>query len=254
MDKINIKTGFQSGFSLAEVLAALTIGAMILVAVLSIYNRAEKSAEAIERTFARRRLPAEVLQRIAEDLDGIISEAKSTQITVKNKFDSHGYQMARLEILKTIYGDDKKPQVFDKIIWQSSYDYDSEIEGLVLYRSHSGMALEDKLLDEEKENWERELFVPVCEGVTFFKIEVPRGDEFVDSWSTSTLPKGIVVTISFAEPFKTLSNTLDVPEEEKALRSIAIDKSRKIEFKIASIKSDKEPDKKELDDENTDSK
>jgi prepilin-type N-terminal cleavage/methylation domain-containing protein len=38
----------HKGFSLAEVLAALTIGAMILVTVLGIYSRAESSAAAIQ--------------------------------------------------------------------------------------------------------------------------------------------------------------------------------------------------------------
>ena len=224
------------GFSLAEVLAALTIGAMVLVAVLGIYSRAESSAAAIVRRLDSSRLPSEVLQRIAEDLDGIVAvssdtKASDTRITIENKFDK-GYSTARLKILKTIYTKDggNKPQAFEEIIWQTSYDYDSDANGLILYRSRSGIALEDKLLDEQKEDWEKELFVPVCSGVTFFRIQVPRGESFYDKWTSDSLPGGIVVTISFAEPFKTLAGTLDVPDAKKITRTIAIDRTRKIRF------------------------
>ncbi len=215
------------GFSLAEVLAALTIGAMVLVSVLSIYSRAERSAAAITRRLDSSRVPCEVLQRIAEDLDGIIASGSDTKVTVENKFDNL-YPTARLTILKTIYDRRNRKQTFERIVWQTNYDYDAN--SLVLYRSHSGIALEDKLLDEQKEDWERELFVPICPGVTFFKIEVPVGEDFQDKWTSSSLPPGIVVTISFAQPFKTLAGTLDVPDVEKITRTIAIDRTRKIKF------------------------
>jgi hypothetical protein len=226
-------------FSLAEVLAALTIGAMVLVAVLSIYSRAETSAGAITRKLDSSRLPCEVLQRITEDIDRIIASGSDSKVTVENKFDNL-YPTAQLIVLKTIYDKSNKPQTFEKIIWQSSYDYDSDAGGLVLYRSHSGIGPEDKLLDENKESWERELFVPICTGVTFFKIQVPMGEDFQDKWTSSSLPHGIVVTISFAEPFKTLTGTLDVPDAEKFTRTIAMDKTRKIKFAFAKKEDEKE--------------
>ncbi len=221
----------RPGFSLAEVITALTIGAMVLVAVLGIYGRAERSAAAVTRKLDSSRLPSEVLQRIAEDLDGIISTGPDTKITIYNKFD-HGFPTARLTITKTFYNSRNQEQIFEKIIWQSYYDFESGIDGLVLYRSHSGIALEDKLLDKDKGDWERELFVPICGGVTFFKVRVPRGETFLDRWTSSSLPGGIEVTISSAEPFKTVSGTLDVPDEEKITRTIAIDRTRKIRFAV----------------------
>ena len=126
------------------------------------------------------------------------------------------------------------------IVWQSGYDYASAAEGLVLYRSHSGIALEDKLLDEKKDDWERELFVPICTGVTFFRIQVPRGEDYVDTWPSGSPPPGIAVTISFAEPYKAVDGTLDVPDEEKITRTIAIDRTRKINFTIAPKEYDEE--------------
>ncbi len=217
----------QRGFSLAEVLAALTIGAMVLIAVLGIYSRAGRSAAAITHKLDSSRLPSEVLQRIAEDLDRIIASGSDTKVTIENKLDNL-YPTARLTILKNYYDKGNKPQTLEEIIWQTSYDYDTD--SLVLYRSHSGVGLEDKLLDERRESWEKGYpFVPICDGVTFFKIQVPRGEELSDRWSGSP-PRGIVVTISFAEPFKTVAGDLDVPDEEKITRTIAVDRTRKIRF------------------------
>ncbi len=235
-DKYNIKKAFGAsrvrlGFSLAEVITALTIGAMVLVAVLGIYGRAERSAAAVTRKLDSSRLPSEVLQRIAEDLDGIISTGSGTKITIENKFDN-GLPTARLTITKIFYNSRNQEQTFEKIIWQSNYDFESSVDGLVLYRSHSGIALEDKLLDKNKDDWERELFVPICAGVTFFRVRVPRGETFLNRWMASSLPPGIEVTISSAEPFKTVGGTLDVPDEEKIIRTIAIDRSRKIRVTI----------------------
>ncbi|MDD5326254.1 MAG: prepilin-type N-terminal cleavage/methylation domain-containing protein [Phycisphaerae bacterium] len=227
----------KSAFSLAEVLVAMTISAMVLVAVLTIYSRAESSAAAITRKLDSSRLPSEVLQRIAEDLDTIVAASADTKVTVENKFEN-GFSTARLTILRNLYNDKDEKQTFEKIIWQTSYNND--VNSLVLYRSHSGIASEDKLLDEQKEDWERELFVPVCSGVTFFKIQVSVGENFQESWTGNELPKGVVVTISFAEPFKTLAGVLDVPEEEKITRNIAVDRTREIKFILAKKEENKE--------------
>ena len=228
----------NTAFTLAEVLSALTIGSMVLVAVLGIYSRAERTAAAITRRLDNAQLPSEVLQRIAEDLDGIVGSNSDTKIVVRNRLDNL-YPSARLEITKTIYGRGKKPVTFEKIIWQSNYDYASWVEGLVLYRSHSGMTVEDKLLDGPRQDREKEYsFVPICEGVTFFKIQVPRGEDFLDQWNHSSLPKGITVTISFAEGFKAVDGTFDVPDEQKITRTIAVDRSRKINFKIVKKEYD----------------
>lgn len=227
----------QFGFSLAEVLAALTIAAMVLVAVLGIYSRAETSAAAITRKLDESRLPSEVLQRIAEDLDRMVTPGSDTRITVENKI-VKGYPTARLTILNTIYDSKDKKQAFEEIIWQSSFDNDAN--GLVLYRSHTGIALEDKLLDEQRKSWEKAFsFVPICTGVTFFRVQVPVNEDFLYKWTSDSLPRGIVVTISFAEPFKTLTGTWDVPDVGKIMRTVAIDRTRKIRFIFEKKESDK---------------
>ncbi|HUU16423.1 MAG TPA: hypothetical protein VMW72_04680 [Sedimentisphaerales bacterium] len=242
--KDNMKKAFGTsraplGFSLAEVLTALMIGSMVLVAVLGIYSRAERSAAAVTRKLDSLRLPSEILQRIAEDLDGIMSEGSGTKITVENKI-KNGFRTARLTVTRTITDSRNNEQTLKKIIWQSNYDYESDIGGLALYRSHSGIELEDKLLDKNKEDWERELFVPICTGITFFQIRVPRGETFVDRWAADSLPPGVEVAISFAEPFKKVDGTLDVPDEEKITRTMAVDRTRKIRFAIGKKEFDED--------------
>ncbi len=224
------------GFSLAEVLAALTIGAMISVAVLGIYRRAENSAASVIRRLDSSRVPGEVLQRIAEDLDSVVSAGSNARITIENKFVNVTGAIlvpgARLTMTRTFQDGRDTEQIFEEITWQSSYDFDSPNGGLVLYRSHRGLAPEDKVLDKDKYDWERELFVPICSGVTFFKIEALTGQNTLDKWS-GTPPSGVVATISFAEPYKKVDGTYDVLDGEKITRTIALDRSRKITFEIA---------------------
>jgi prepilin-type N-terminal cleavage/methylation domain-containing protein len=224
------------GFSLAEVLAALTIGAMISVAVLGIYRRAENSTASVIRRLDSSRVPDEVLQRIAEDLDNIVSAGSNAKITIENKFVNVAGAIlvpgARLTMTRTYQDARDTEQIFEEITWQSSYDFDSPNGGLVLYRNHRGLAPEDKVLDKDKYDWERELFVPICSGVTFFKIEALTGQNALEKWN-GTAPNGIVATISFAEPYKKVDGTYDVLDEQKITRTIALDRSRKIKFEIA---------------------
>lgn len=221
------------GFSLAEVLAALTIGAMVTVAVLGIYHRAENSAAAVTRRLDSSRLPGEILQRIAEDLDNIISSSSDAKITIENKFENVASIMlvpaAKLTITRMIRDSRDREQKFEEIIWQSSYDFESATNSLILYRSSGGLNMEDKVLEKNKDDFERELFVPICSGITFFKISALAGKDPVERWN-GTPPRGIVVTISFAEPYKKVDGTFDVPDEEKFTRTIAIDRTRKIRF------------------------
>jgi hypothetical protein len=231
---------YASGFSLAEVLASVTIGALILVAMLFIYHRADASAASISRNIEESRMPSEILQRIAEDLDRITIFGSNTRITIANKFEE-GCPTARMIIRKSFKDKKGVHKEFEEIVWQTNYDYEGDANGLVLYRKHSGIALEDKLLDEKRGDHEKSYpFVPICGGITYFSIQVPKGEEMLNRWPGTTLPRGIVVTISFAEPFETLEGTLDVPEEEKISRTIAVDRTRKVGFKLVKAGEEEE--------------
>lgn len=229
------------GFSLAEVLAVLVVVSMVLVAVLAVYSRAERAAAAVTRKFDAFQVPSEVLQRIAEDLDRVISPGSEVKMIISNKI-SDGLQSAKMTILRTVVDSKGKQRTLEEIIWQTGYDFETDTEGMVLYRGHSGIMLEDKLLDDQRSDWEKGYpLVPVCSGVTYFRIVVPQGEKVPDKdkWSSDSLPKCIKVTISFAEPVETLLGSYEVPEGQRVTRTIAIDRTRPIRFVIAPIEEEK---------------
>ena len=224
--------GLAAGLSLAEVLAALVIGSMVLIALLGIYNRAERATAAVNRKLDSSRLPGEILQRIAEDIDKLISPGSETRITIENKV-KNGYPAAKMAIVRTIKDSKNKDVTLEEIIWQGHYDIESDMDGLVLYRGHSGITSEDKVLDDQRAEWEKGYpMVPICSGVTLFEIVVPSGENLLEKWTSETLPKGVRVSISFTEPMKTPDGDYEVMDEYKTTRTIAVDRTRTINFKL----------------------
>jgi hypothetical protein len=212
---------------------------MIILAAFSLYTRLNNVSAAVIGRLERGQLPREILQLIAEDLDRIISDTKDTKINFQNKIERNGLQSARIEIIKTIYNKENRPVIFEQIIWQTSLDLIGSPKGMVLYRRHNGIALEDKMLDEPKQDFEKQLFIPVCGGVTFFSIqtgnfqtETDGQSALIDRWSADSLPANIIVTISFADPVEVSPGQWQVPDTEKITRIIALDRTRKIPFTI----------------------
>jgi hypothetical protein len=204
---------------------------MVLLAVLVLYNRGQSGSASVINKLESNRLPREVFQRISEDLDRVAGGGQGVQIDIINKLQD-GLSAAKLEIFKPINDAKDQQQTLEKIVWQSSTDPETGL--LTLYRSHSGIAMEDTLLDSQKEPWRRELFVPICSGITFFKIEVPKdGNETpLDRW-TEGVPPAIRITMSFSKPYKTVSGTFDVPEDGKLIRTIAVDRTRRPAFAVS---------------------
>ncbi len=220
----------KTAFTLVEVLSALTIVALMFVALFTIYARINNITTAINERLEKNTLGQEILQRIAEDLDRFGLSKKNTTINFQNKLEN-GHQVAQLTMESRLYADKKqKRATFEKVVWQSSYE--PETNSFVLYRAHSGINYEDKLLQAQQTETDRELFVPLCSGVTYFRITALQGRRVLNKWlgTSGKLPPAIVITISFAEPFKSPTGGLDVPEEEKITRTIAIDRTRKITF------------------------
>jgi hypothetical protein len=219
-----------SGFSLGEMLAALVIGALILTAILTVYARANRAAEAVLRKIDSPALAAEVFQCLAEDLARVLGNDREFTIQIRNGVD-HGFARAELILRRTMRDSKNEEQTFEEITWRGGYDYDGPSPALVIYRAHEGVDVEDKLLDPKRATWESNYpLVPICRGVTFFRIEVPRGDNFADQWEDPTLPRGIRVTLSFAQPYETVRGTWDVPEDDKIVRTIAINVTRAVKF------------------------
>lgn len=239
---------FYRGYSLGEMLASMVIGAMVLTAILGVYGRANRAADAVLEKIDAPAQAREVLQLIARDLDRVM-ETEDVEVQIKNGFDN-GFPSAEL-VLRRTYKDSKaEKKVLEEITWRSGYDYDSAAPGLVLYRSYEGIGLEDALLDSKREDWESNYpFVPVCGGVTLFTIEAPKGEGILRVWPAGAPPTGITVTLSFAEPYERARGQLDVPEEEKVSRTMTINRMRPIKFSLASEEGQDDRSKADTEDQ-----
>ena len=223
----------QAGFSLGELLAVVIIGSMILVAILTIYGRANNAADAVLRKIDGPAWTSEVLQLIAEDLGRTLSVDDVT-VQIRNGFDN-GFQRAELVLRRTYHDSENKEQTLDLITWRAGYDHEGRTPGLVVYRSYEGVAQEDKLFDDNREEGEKfSPFVPVCRGVTFFQIQACKGEELVDQWPASPPPPGVKITISFGTPHERVRGGFDVDEQDKISRTVVIDPMRKITFALAA--------------------
>ena len=234
----------RPGISLPEVLLTVVIGAMVLTAVLTIHSRIQQTAGAIMNQLDDMLLPSEILQLIAEDLDRCVDTKQGLSIKVEAPKYERGYSVSQLVIRKqinTVRNRRPEEEVLEEIVWQGAVDLDTG--RIVLYRRHHGMLQEDRLLGQQRTEFEirNPPFVPVCGGLTQFLIRVRQGDTWVDQWQGTALPTGLQVTISFAEPHETPSGELEVLEEDKIVRTIAIDRTRTIRLDTGGPKESEVP-------------
>ena len=225
-------------FTLIETIIVLSIATMIMMATLTIYGRVKTAAASMNRALNKNVLATEILQRIAEDLDRLASPGLDTKITIRKKPDSSGYDLVRMVIENKIVDKDNKPQIFERVIWQTDYDFYED--AIILYRLHGGLALEDRVTagsaHDEPQELDEELFIPLCSGITFFSIDVLIGDNLQGQWTANSLPKAITAGISFAEPVENFEGEFEILETEIVTRTIAIDRTRKINYRF--IKKD----------------
>ena len=234
----------------------VTISAAIMVAVLNIYTRAQATAASINAKLDSQMLPNEIVQRIAEDLDRLTSPGLETTIAVANKTISD-LNVSQLIITTKFYGKGNPPKshVFEEVIWQS--DYDPETDSIILYRLHGGINIEDKVVNKElldKPISEREQFIPITSGITFFEIVTAHGDSEFRAWSQTNLPRALRLRISFAEPVEDMDGNFAVAEEEMVTRTVAIDRTRMIRYKFVrqDFKVDEPEDPNAIDDSTED--
>ena len=115
------------------------------------------------------------------------------------------------------------------------YDSGGDTPGLVIYRSREGKGRDDRLLEDQREDWEKSYpLVPICRGVTLFQIQACKGEELVDKWPLSTAPAGVKVTIAFGNSKEIGGDAGDVPEEDKISRTFAVNGCEKIKFVMDS--------------------
>jgi hypothetical protein len=232
------------GFSLGEMVVTVVIGGMILAVILGIYGRANQTAGAVLAKIEGPALVSEVLQLIADDVDRTFG-ADDVFVQIRNGPDN-GFARAELVLRRVYHDKDNKEQVLEEITWRAAYDSESVTPGLILYRSREGAGQEDKLLEDQREDWERNVpFVPVCRGATFFRIQACKGEELLDTWPLSAAPAGVKITISFAEPYQTARGTWEVPDEEKISRTFVVNAMRKIKFAMNSSEDPNQVDSNE---------
>lgn len=235
------KARTHKGFTLLEITTVMVISSMVVITALSIFHRVQKTSVKINDKLEVQDVSTEILQRIAQDLDTLAVPGADTTVTINNKI-VNGYNKSQLIIENKIYDKTNKPQVYERIVWQA--DYDEQWDCLNLYRSHSGLNLEDRMLDAalaEKQNAGTALFIPVCFGMTFFQIVVPQQERApLTKWTGKTLPPAVRVSISFEEETENLDGTFEVLEEDITTRNIAVDRTRKIRFQF--VEKDFTPD------------
>ncbi len=227
-----IKCRFElRGFTLAEALAALAIAAMIMATAIGIYTGIKRAEAAINKRLEGGFLAMEVIQRITEDIDRLALPSYDVTVAIKNKIEPGGYKSAQMIIESKIYDKDNKLQVFEKIVWQSHPDPDTN--SLIIYRAHSGYTLEDKMLDEPREPYEKGLFIPICSGVTLFSIEAITGGSTANpAWESPSLPPAVRVSISFTAPQEDLMGNLEVPAEAIKTRTVIVDRFRQLAYQF----------------------
>lgn len=258
MTKLRLKIRYGA-VSLIEIIAAMMIAAMIAVAVMTIYNRASSSVNAINIFLDKQGTSQNILQQIVEDIDRIVTPGADAVVKVENKYED-GVSICRFSVESRIYDKDQKPQTFEKVIWQSRYEPD--VNSIVLYRARSGMAIEDKIMQQfstQLTEWkDRELFVPVCSGITHFNIVVPKKSaelqipanqidpnvdknslsyqksllEYDEKWDSESLPNSLRLSISFAPPYKSPTGGWEVADEDIFYRITAVNRIRKIGYKF----------------------
>jgi type II secretory pathway pseudopilin PulG len=242
---INEKKTYCLAFTLVETIVVLMLASLILVAVLGVYGRMRANAGAILDRLQQNRLQAEILQKIAEDIDRLAAPGFEATINFQNKPDS-GYRSAQLILENSYYGNNDKKDIYEKIEWRTSYD--SQYGTLKLYRMHDGLNVEDKVLGVDPD---KPKYIPVAEGVTHFELKAQQGKTVLGAWTSETLPKAVRIGISFALPQELDDGSIGVPEEEISFRTVAIDRTRLIPYQFIKKKFDlpEEEDPNDVSDE-----
>lgn len=241
-----------AGFSLIEVLTVLILSVMILTATIMIYSRIRGSAATIIGRLDQEAIPGEILQKIAEDIDRLAAPGFDATISIQNKMDT-GYNSAQLIIENRYYDNSEPPQpnIYERIVWQSMYD--PLFDQMTLYRSHSGLNLEDALVDNLRSGNEKpDDFVPICPGLTYFGVYAMTGlQEPLPQWQKQTMPVGVLVRLSMAQMVQLEDGSFVLPEENIVSRAVAVDRTRPIDYKVGEKLADySDPNKAESNDPN----
>ena len=220
------------GYSLVEALVVITIASMLIISVLQIYHRVRGDAAVISEKLSANQQATQILQRIAEDCDRLAAPGFDCQILVQNKTDQ-GLYSARLLIMNKFYQSTSpaRQKTYEQVIWQT--DYDAETDSLILYRSHSGLNYQDKILDVVRSSDENlSDFIPITDGITFFEVQAITNQKTITTWNKAKLPEGLRLGISFSLPENLPDGGVGIPESKIIYRMVTIDRTRPISYQF----------------------
>jgi hypothetical protein len=141
----NIQAGrLRPGLSLLELVISMTIAGMVLVTLFTIYSQTRHDANTISSSLEGSGLSERIQQLIAQDLDRFYAITEDVTFNMQPKPEG-GLTGATLIMESRIYDGRSRPIPYERIIWQTRYD--AETQSMVLYRGHSGLISEDKLLE-----------------------------------------------------------------------------------------------------------
>jgi type II secretory pathway component PulJ len=228
----------RAAFTLVETLTVLAITALLLTAVLQMYHQVRRSVSQLGGHLEENRLAREILQKIAEDIDRLAAPGFDATLQFRNKYDN-GYNSAQLTLENKYYakGNPPKAEVYDRIVWQTTFD--TFTQTLILYRMHDGLNLEDKVIESGSDvSPSAGLYIPITDGLTHFEMRSQQGEDTAMAWSSTTLPTAVRIGVSFA-PMEDLPNgRVGVPEEKVLYRTVAIDRTRFIPYQFIPRKLD----------------
>ena len=214
------------GLSLVELVISVMIGSMVLVAVYTVYTHARRNVAAVSSAIERDELPDRILQLLARDFDRFFVDTEDLSFT-RQAMREGGLVSARLIMESRIHDNQMRPRPYERIVWEARYD--PPTESLILYRGHSGLVSEDKLLESQRTEEERGQLVPLCDGLTHFEVNAFVGGSPRNAFAGNVTPHQVVVSLSFATP-ELQGNQYVIPEESIVTRTIAVNRLRKIPY------------------------
>ncbi|ARN57833.1 prepilin-type N-terminal cleavage/methylation domain-containing protein [Sedimentisphaera salicampi] len=232
----------RKGLTLLELLAALAVTSIILITMVTLLYASQNTLKTINTELDESTRSQEVLQKIAEDINEFAAEGENVTFKLESKNTPEGL-LYRFEMINYFNTSSNQKDVFKKVVWQS--DFDVMLGTFVIYRSRSGMKLEDSVVStEQQQNPEREIYVPVTTGATYFSIQAYDNDNLLDEWKDDNMPGAMFIGISFAPPVELITGEVVVPEEDRSYRTVSVSRSRNYDFKF--VEKDLEAEYEEL--------
>lgn len=226
---------FHRGLTLLEVLVALAIGSLIIVACVAILNHGNKVFTSIESALDENTLPREIFQMIIRDIDEVANPDSDATLQIETR-SNKGAIETRLTIIGRIYDSKNKPIEMKKIVWQSRYD--NEMRRITLYRARGGIDIADSILDTQaQENPNSLVFVPVTDELTYFEFSVLQGDsDDVTEWVKKELPTAIRISMSFESLQEEEASEEETAQDDSILsRVVVVDRTREIKFTVPVV-------------------